>query len=146
MSITDSRGMYDPSMSEGQATTSSSPGSLISTVWRPHHLLARRHAGTGWPGQAAVVKIALAKYQEDESEGENRRPCVEGEWPLPILGRDGFHYKRQERGRVCPTKSRVSEWAAAHKMELVPMDYGHRHEDREATESLVPWGRLREKM
>lgn len=66
-----------------------------------------------------MVKIALAKYQEDESEAE---------WPLPILGRDGFHYKRQERVGFAPRRT-VSERAAAHKMELVPMGYGHRHED-----------------
>lgn len=41
---------------------------------------------------------------------------------------------------VCPTgqdqapaNGRVSGWAMAHTLELIPMDYGYRHEDREAT-------------
>lgn len=56
-----------------------------------------------------------------------------------------FTIRGKRRVGFAPRRT-VSEWAAAHKMELVPMGYGHRHEDREATESLATWGRLREKM
>lgn len=38
------------------------------------------------------MNVALSKCQEDDSEGEKGQREQEGEWSLPALVRDGFHY------------------------------------------------------